>query len=81
MFPVKKKEGSVSQRFTDTVTTEKVVVAVKAEKVISKSALAWALTHVVQPGDGITLLAVFPAEKTGNSTLSIDLKGCGWSGF
>ncbi|KAG8632547.1 inactive protein kinase SELMODRAFT_444075 isoform X2 [Manihot esculenta] len=29
---------------------DKVVVAVKAEKVISKTALAWALTHVVHPG-------------------------------
>ncbi|KAK2660438.1 hypothetical protein Ddye_006971 [Dipteronia dyeriana] len=64
MFPVK-KEASVSTRATDTATTERVVVAVRAEKVISKTALAWALTHVVHPGDGITLLAVFPAEKTG----------------
>ncbi|TXG52306.1 hypothetical protein EZV62_021475 [Acer yangbiense] len=64
MFPVK-KEASVSARATDTSTTERVVVAVRAEKVISKTALAWALTHVVHPGDGITLLAVFPAEKTG----------------
>ncbi|KAG2666520.1 hypothetical protein I3843_15G064000 [Carya illinoinensis] len=46
-------------------TAAKIVVAVKAERVISKSALAWALTHVVHPGDGITLLAIFPAEKTG----------------
>ncbi|XP_028082719.1 inactive protein kinase SELMODRAFT_444075-like isoform X1 [Camellia sinensis] len=37
---------------------DKVIVAVKAEKVISKTALAWALTHVVRPGDCITLLAV-----------------------
>ncbi|KAK0577102.1 hypothetical protein LWI29_027803 [Acer saccharum] len=58
-------EASVSARATDTSTTERVVVAVRAEKVISKTALAWALTHVVHPGDGITLLAVFPAEKTG----------------
>ncbi|KAI9201709.1 hypothetical protein LWI28_027878 [Acer negundo] len=64
MFPVK-KEASLSTRATDTSTMERVVVAVRAEKVISKIALAWALTHVVHPGDGITLLAVFPAEKTG----------------
>ncbi|XP_052189781.1 inactive protein kinase SELMODRAFT_444075-like [Diospyros lotus] len=43
----------------------KVIVAVKAEKVISKTALAWALTHVVRPGDCITLLAVLSARKTG----------------
>ncbi|GFQ02927.1 proline-rich receptor-like protein kinase perk9 [Phtheirospermum japonicum] len=37
---------------------ERVIVAVKAEKVISKSGLAWALTHVARPGDCITLLAI-----------------------
>ncbi|GAB2246790.1 hypothetical protein Droror1_Dr00006672 [Drosera rotundifolia] len=42
----------------------KVVVAIKAEKSISKSTLAWALTHVVRPGDTVTLLAVFPAKST-----------------
>lgn len=44
---------------------EKVVVAVRAEKVISRAALAWALAHVVRPGDCISLLAVFPDEKKG----------------
>lgn len=44
---------------------EKVVVAVRAEKVISRTALAWALTHVVRPGDCVALLAVFPGEKRG----------------
>ncbi|XP_022974898.1 inactive protein kinase SELMODRAFT_444075-like isoform X2 [Cucurbita maxima] len=44
---------------------DKVIVAIKAERVISKTALAWALTHVVRPGDCITLLAVFSVEKTG----------------
>ncbi|XAR64086.1 Non-specific serine/threonine protein kinase [Bertholletia excelsa] len=43
---------------------EKVVVAVKAEKVISKNALAWALTHVVHPRDCITLLAVLFRPKS-----------------
>ncbi|WOG90676.1 hypothetical protein DCAR_0309920 [Daucus carota subsp. sativus] len=42
-----------------------VIVAVKAEKVISRTALAWTLTHVVRSGDCIILLAVFPAQKTG----------------
>ncbi|MQM20478.1 hypothetical protein Taro_053498, partial [Colocasia esculenta] len=35
-----------------------VVVAVRAEREISKTTLAWALTHVVRPGDFVTLLAV-----------------------
>ncbi|XP_038718490.1 inactive protein kinase SELMODRAFT_444075-like isoform X2 [Tripterygium wilfordii] len=43
---------------------ERVVVAVKAEKVIARTALAWALTHVVDPGDCITLLAVFSSSKS-----------------
>lgn len=44
---------------------EKVVVAVKAAKEIPKTALVWALTHVVQPGDCITLLVVIPAQSPG----------------
>ncbi|XP_061961888.1 cysteine-rich receptor-like protein kinase 42 isoform X2 [Populus nigra] len=68
MFPEKiEQQQSVNhqQRTTNTVPADKVVIAVKAEKVISKTALAWALTHVVHPGDGITLLAVFTKEKSG----------------
>lgn len=45
--------------------TEKVVVAVKVSKDISKTALEWALTHVVQPGDCITLLVVVPPHSSG----------------
>lgn len=67
MLP-ERTDSSLSQRATDTVA-ERVIVAVRAEKVISKKALAWALTHVVHQGDGITLLAVFPAERTGNSVV------------
>ncbi|KAJ4831188.1 hypothetical protein Tsubulata_039513 [Turnera subulata] len=44
---------------------EKVVVAVKASKEIPKTALVWALTHVVQPGDCITLLVVVPSHSSG----------------
>ena len=44
---------------------EKVVVAVKASKEIPKTALVWALTHVVQPGDCITLLVVVPSQGSG----------------
>lgn len=43
----------------------KVVVAVKASKEIPKTALVWALTHVVQPGDCITLLVVVPSPSSG----------------
>nr|GMC74826.1 inactive protein kinase SELMODRAFT_444075 [Ipomoea batatas] len=44
---------------------EKVMVAVKASKEISKIALVWALTHVVQPGDCIALLVVVPSHSSG----------------
>lgn len=40
-------------------------MAVKAEKVISRAALAWALTHATRPGDCVTLLAVFSGNKAG----------------
>ncbi|XP_058074070.1 inactive protein kinase SELMODRAFT_444075-like [Magnolia sinica] len=44
---------------------EKVVVAVKASREIPRTALVWALTHVVQPGDCITLLVVLPSHGSG----------------
>lgn len=50
---------------------EKVVVAVKASKEIPKTALVWALTHVVQPGDCITLLVVISSHSSGNNFLHI----------
>ena len=34
---------------------------VKASKKVPKTALVWALTHVMQPGDCFTLLVVIPA--------------------
>lgn len=45
---------------------ETVVVAVKASKEIPKTALVWALTHVVQPGDCITLLVVVSSHSSGS---------------
>ncbi|KAH9604675.1 hypothetical protein KSS87_023684 [Heliosperma pusillum] len=42
-----------------------VIVAVKAERTVSKDALKWALSHVVRPGDCISLLAVFPDRPAG----------------
>jgi len=70
--------GSRSARHTAASATvsNKVLVAVKAEKVISNTALAWALTHVVHSSDSITLLAVYSAQKTGtyfSLNLSINL--------
>jgi interleukin-1 receptor-associated kinase 1 len=66
MFQEKTEQQQSQQRATNTVA-DQVVIAVKAEKVMSKAALAWALTHVVHPGDCITLLAVFTNEKSGNT--------------
>ncbi|KAL3824435.1 hypothetical protein ACJIZ3_020464 [Penstemon smallii] len=49
---------------------EKVVVAVKESKEIPKTALVWALTHVVQPGDCITLLVVVSSHSSGKKSWS-----------
>lgn len=46
---------------------EKVIVAVKAAKEVPKNALVWALTHVVQPGDSITLVVVLPSQSSGTN--------------
>ena len=43
----------------------KVIVAVKALKEVPRTALIWALTHVVQPGDCITLLVIVPSQSSG----------------
>ncbi|KAI3711573.1 hypothetical protein L1987_70112 [Smallanthus sonchifolius] len=48
-----------------TVRGERVVlIAVKASREISRNALIWALTHVVQPGDCAKLLVVIPAPNS-----------------
>ena len=57
------KRGKPEKGSSD--VAEKVVVAVKASKEIPKTALVWALTHVVQPGDCITLLVVVPSQSSG----------------
>lgn len=57
--PEKEKGSSV------VAEKEKVVVAVKSSKEVSRIALVWALTHVVQPGDCITLLVVVPSQTSG----------------
>ncbi|MCL7047493.1 hypothetical protein MKW94_028020 [Papaver nudicaule] len=52
----------------------KVVVAVRAaEKDISKTALTWALTNIVRPGDQITLLAVFSTETRGRKLWNLPI--------
>ncbi|XP_078428943.1 inactive protein kinase SELMODRAFT_444075-like isoform X2 [Wolffia australiana] len=56
--PKRTKPGNVAKKA--------VVVAVKASKEISRTALVWALTNVVQPGDSITLLVVVPPQSSGN---------------
>lgn len=43
----------------------RVVVAVKASKDVPRAALVWALTHVVQPGDRITLLLLVSPRSSG----------------
>lgn len=48
------------------VVGKKVIVAVRASKEISNSALIWTLTHVVQPGDRIRLLVVVPSNYSSN---------------
>ncbi|KAJ8762143.1 hypothetical protein K2173_007294 [Erythroxylum novogranatense] len=63
MFPP--RIGDNIRQRADQAVADKVLVAVKAEKVISNTALAWALTHIVHPGDCITLLAVFSEERSG----------------
>ncbi|XP_010440811.1 PREDICTED: inactive protein kinase SELMODRAFT_444075-like [Camelina sativa] len=45
--------------------TENVLVAVKASREISKTALVWALTHIVKPGDCITLIVVVTSHHAG----------------
>ncbi|KAI3522047.1 hypothetical protein L1887_11525 [Cichorium endivia] len=62
IFPPKTEAAAEKARRS---LPENVIVAVKAEeKVVSKAALGWALTHVVHPGDCVILLAVFPGAKS-----------------
>ncbi|KAI3726714.1 hypothetical protein L1987_66515 [Smallanthus sonchifolius] len=67
MFPPKNKQAVEKARRS---LPENVIVAVKAEeKVVSKEALAWALTHVVHPGDCVMLLAVISSAKSSKTCL------------
>ncbi|KAL3840823.1 hypothetical protein ACJIZ3_025414 [Penstemon smallii] len=57
------KKGGKVEKGCD--VSEKVVVAVKASKEIPKTALVWALTHVVKPGDCINLLVLVSSHASG----------------
>ncbi|KAG5523518.1 hypothetical protein RHGRI_035354 [Rhododendron griersonianum] len=59
------RESKRGKEEKDSDVKEKVVVAVKASREIPKNALIWALTHVVQPGDCITLVVVVSSESSG----------------
>ncbi|KAL5709177.1 non-specific serine/threonine protein kinase [Ranunculus cassubicifolius] len=64
MSSIQQKRGKLEKK--GTYVAEKVVVAVKASiKEIPKTALIWALPHVVQPGDCITLVVVNPSMSSG----------------
>ncbi|KAJ6415971.1 hypothetical protein OIU84_004713 [Salix udensis] len=63
MMSREQKRGNQEKGGSDVAV--KAVVAVKASKEIPKTALVWALTHVVQPGDCITLLVVVPSQSSG----------------
>ncbi|CAK9144112.1 unnamed protein product [Ilex paraguariensis] len=63
-----------------------VIVAVKASKEISKTAMVWALTHVVQTGDCVKLLVVIPAHSSskrlrGIPRFSTDCTAGRWRSF
>ncbi|KAF5792433.1 putative protein kinase RLK-Pelle-PERK-2 family [Helianthus annuus] len=62
MFPPKTDQAVEKSRRK---LPENVIVAVKADnKIVSKEALAWALTHVVHPCDCVMLLAVYSSAKS-----------------
>ncbi|KAF8096601.1 hypothetical protein N665_0305s0023 [Sinapis alba] len=60
-----KKRGKQEKPLVVSDGAEKVIVAVKSSREIPKTALIWALTHVVQPGDCITLIVVVPSQNSG----------------
>ncbi|KAJ3671095.1 hypothetical protein LUZ60_008521 [Juncus effusus] len=61
----KGSESSSSSSSSNEKMAVKAVVAVKFAKEISRTALIWALRHVVQPGDCIILLVVIPPQSSG----------------
>lgn len=75
-------EGFMEEGHPD-VAGKVVVVAIKAtSKEVSKAALVWALTHVVQPGDHIKLLVVIPSHQSSKIHLLLcDLLTSNWIKF
>lgn len=73
----KNKHGEISSRLRSNLQAsiappsgrESVVVAVNAGKEITKHALEWALSNVVQAGDHITLVALLQGGKIGGRKL------------
>ncbi|XP_057969182.1 inactive protein kinase SELMODRAFT_444075-like isoform X2 [Malania oleifera] len=59
------QKGEEVRKEADGVDQRVVVVAIKASKEIPRTALVWALTHVVQPGDCVNLLVLIPAQTSG----------------
>lgn len=63
---LQRKGKAVADKGVPGASAEMVVVAVKAAaREISKTAIVWALTHVVQPGGSIILLVVVPSHSSG----------------
>lgn len=65
LVPMSREQHKRGKQEKGSDGAEKVIVAVKASKEIPKTALVWSLTHVVQPGDCITLLVVVPSQSSG----------------
>ncbi|KAL5231144.1 hypothetical protein ABZP36_029920 [Zizania latifolia] len=64
--PAKGKKAKAAAEDGRRGTEAVVVVAVRAAaREISKTAAVWALTHVVQHGDAVLLLAVMPPQNSG----------------
>ncbi|CAF2127472.1 hypothetical protein BRARA_C03489 [Brassica rapa] len=67
------KRGKQEKKPVVSDGAEKVIVAVKASREIPKTALIWALTHVVHPGDCITLIVVVPSHNSGKKLWSFPM--------
>lgn len=58
-------EQKMGKKDDDLVHRKIVVVAVKASQDVNRTALVWALTHVVQPSDQLTFLIVVSSRSSG----------------
>ncbi|GJN18458.1 hypothetical protein PR202_gb05623 [Eleusine coracana subsp. coracana] len=72
---LQRKGKAIADKGVPAASAEMVVVAVKAAaREISKTAIVWALTHVVQLGGSIILLVVVPAHSSEYQAISLELK-------